>query len=161
MKGRTLDHAVDYEEAIEAFDKALEIKSDYIAALYNKGNVLDHIGNVDAAVETYDHIIRLKPDAYEAWNNKGLALAKIPDRRNEALEAYDKAIAINPKYYEAWINKGNCFVRIRKYQRPLMRMIRPLRYNLQNMLPGLIRGLPLQISADTRMPLMPLIRRLN
>ena len=50
-----------HEEAIKAFDKAVEIKPDYITALYNKGNVLDHIGNVDAAAETYDRIIKLKP----------------------------------------------------------------------------------------------------
>ena len=81
MKGMVLDHAGRYDEAVKAFDKALEIKPDYVKALHNKGNVLDHTGNVEAAVETYDRILAIQPDAFEVWNNKGLTLAKLPERR--------------------------------------------------------------------------------
>ena len=86
----------------------MQLKPDYVEALYKKGNVLDHIGRYEEAIEAYNRIIDLRPNSHEAWNNKGLTLARIPERREEAIEAYNSAIGIKPDYYEAWVNKRKC-----------------------------------------------------
>ena len=41
-----------YEEAIECFDRALEINPNFAEAWNNKGNVLDELGRYEEAVES-------------------------------------------------------------------------------------------------------------
>ncbi len=104
-KGETLAALGRHDEALEAFNKALEIKRDSYKAWYNKGAALAALSRHDEALEAYNKAIEIKGNFYLAWANKGVVLADL-GRHDEALEAYNKAIEIKPNSYEVWYNKG-------------------------------------------------------
>jgi tetratricopeptide (TPR) repeat protein len=99
-RGADLYQRDKYELALEAFDKAIELKPDYAAAWYNRGVILDKLGRYDEALEAYDKVIELKPDDTDAWYNRGFVLDEF-GRYDEALEAYDKVIKLKPDYTAA------------------------------------------------------------
>jgi tetratricopeptide (TPR) repeat protein len=123
----------EYNEAIIAYDKALKLVPDYVAAHNNKGLVLKNRGNLETAltryedalksyqssVESYDKALKLVPDDVYAHNNKGIVLQSRGDlearltRTEDALrsyqssvESYDKALKLAPDYVYAHNNKG-------------------------------------------------------
>jgi tetratricopeptide (TPR) repeat protein len=49
------------DEAIKAFDKAIELNSQYSAAWYNKGRVLYKLNKSDEAIKVYDKAIEINP----------------------------------------------------------------------------------------------------
>jgi tetratricopeptide (TPR) repeat protein/endonuclease/exonuclease/phosphatase family metal-dependent hydrolase len=95
-----------YYEAIQAYDKAIELDPKFAQAWNDKGNALYGQGKYDDAIKLYDEAIRLDPKFAQAWNNKGKALYG-QGKYNDAVKLYDEAIRLNTNYTEAWGNKGN------------------------------------------------------
>ncbi|WP_367343375.1 tetratricopeptide repeat protein [Methanomethylovorans sp.] len=114
-KGRDLYELGTYEEALQAYQKAIEIKSDHPYAWNNKGVVLHDLNKKVEALEAYEKAIEIKPDLADAWSNKG-AILKDLGRYEEALKACEKAIEIKPDYPYAWYNKGAILKDLGKYE---------------------------------------------
>lgn len=93
----------EYDRAIEAFHKALEIKPDMHEAWYNLGNAYGEKGEYDRAIEAFYKALEIKPDKHEAWYNLGLAYDK-KGEYDQAIEAYHKAVEIKPDDHDAWNN---------------------------------------------------------
>lgn len=55
-----------YDEAIDAFKKAIDEEPDYIDAYYNLGSILEFIKQDDAALAVFRQIMLRKPTDYEA-----------------------------------------------------------------------------------------------
>jgi tetratricopeptide (TPR) repeat protein len=104
-----------HEEAIAAYDKALEIKPDMHWAWNNKGAALASLGRYEEAIAAYDKALELKPDKHEAWFNKGVTLGNL-GRYEEAIAAYDKALEIKPDKHAAWNNKGIALRKLGLYE---------------------------------------------
>ena len=85
------------QEALEAYDKAVSLKPDYIEALNNKGLLLDAMGNHKDAIDAYDKALKVKPDFDAAWFNKACAYALLSNK-DDALDSLQKAIKLNPGY---------------------------------------------------------------
>ncbi|MDR2205125.1 MAG: tetratricopeptide repeat protein [Flavobacteriaceae bacterium] len=105
----------EYQEAIECYDKAIDINPDYAEAYNNKGSALGILGKYEEAIECYDKAIELKPDNAEAYYNKGITLSYL-GKYQEAVECYDKAIELKPDNAEVYINKGNALSNLGKHQ---------------------------------------------
>jgi len=103
------------EEAIAAYDKALEIKPDYHEAWNNRGTALSDLGRHEEAIAAYDKAIELKPDYDAAWYNRGTALSAL-GRHEEAIAAYDKALEFKPDLHEAWLNRGNALSALGRHE---------------------------------------------
>ena len=95
----------DYEKAIENYDKALELNSNFEEAWYNKGFNLGELERHAEAIKCYDKAIDLNPNYEKAWHNKGVDLGKL-ERHEEAIECFGNAIELNPNYEKAWYGKG-------------------------------------------------------
>jgi tetratricopeptide (TPR) repeat protein len=110
-KGNALYNLGRNEEAIKAYEKAIEIKPDFNMvhlAWNNKGNAFSNLGRHEEALKAFEKAIEIKPDYHHAWYNKGVALYNF-GRPEEALKALEKAIEIKPDYHlihQAWTNKG-------------------------------------------------------
>jgi tetratricopeptide (TPR) repeat protein len=104
-KGLSLYALGRQDEAIAAYNKALEIQPDYTKAWFNKGNVHSDLGQQDEAMAAYDKALEIQPDYTKAWNSKGIALSGL-GQKDEAIAAFDKALVIKPDYADAWNNKG-------------------------------------------------------
>ena len=104
--GVTLQGQGRLQDAIESYDRAIQLKPDYVDAYYNRGIALKDTGQPEQAVESYEMAIRFKPDYAEAYNNRGIALKEI-GQRELALESFEMAIQLKPDYAEAYNNRGN------------------------------------------------------
>jgi tetratricopeptide (TPR) repeat protein len=63
-----------YDEAIKAFEKAIEVNPNDLDAWYNKGVALGKLCKFDEAIKAYDKAIEINPNDSDVWYNKGLAL---------------------------------------------------------------------------------------
>ncbi len=105
-KGNTHVENGMYSEAIQCYDKALEINPVMADVWNNKGLALARIAKYEEAVTCYDKAIDLRPDDEEVIYNKGIALAHL-GRTKEAIECYDKILEKNPLDAGAWCIKGD------------------------------------------------------
>jgi tetratricopeptide (TPR) repeat protein len=111
-RGVALYNQSKYDEALQAFDRSVEIDPQLDGVWSNKGATLMRVGKgVDMsvmdnkAIQAFDKAIEINPQSYGAWNNKGIALNKKAEYE-EATKAFDKATKINPSNPAAWRNKG-------------------------------------------------------
>ncbi len=111
-KGIALVESNRYEEAIECYDKAIEINAEDADVWYNKGVALDGLYRdeearecYDNAIECYDKLIEIDPEDATEWNNKGVALVGL-NRNEEAIECFDKLIELGSEDADAWRKKG-------------------------------------------------------
>ena len=103
--GTSLYSKGKYSEALQAFDKAIELNPTIPQIWYNKGNALFIQDRYDEAVTAYDKVVELNPQYAYAWFAKGRALNYLK-KYDEALLCFNKSIELNPRDFEAWINKG-------------------------------------------------------
>jgi tetratricopeptide (TPR) repeat protein len=117
-KGNALLAQGKFEEAIQAYDRAIDLDHMDPDALINKGVALYHLRKYDEAVEAYDKAINIDSEKGDAWYNKGLSLVEL-GREAEAEEALNKAIEINPQDEGAWISKGLALYNLGEYDRAI------------------------------------------
>jgi len=97
--------AIDLADAIQAFDKAIEIDPKYAEAWNYIGYALVRQGNYTGGINAFDKAIDIDPQYGEAWNKKGLALV-LQSNYTGGINAFNKAIEIDPQYGEALNNKA-------------------------------------------------------
>ena len=113
-RGNAFNNLKRYEKALDAYDKALAVKSDLAEAWLGRGIIFCDLGRYDEAFAAYDKALALKPDFVEAWLAHGNAFNDLK-RYEEALDAYDKALAVKSDLAEAWLGRGNIFNNHRRY----------------------------------------------
>ena len=97
--GNTYHKEEDYDRAIAAFTRAIELKQDYPGAYTNRGVAYRSKGDYERAIENHDKAIELKPDCANAYFNRGDAYKNRGDaykRKGDNYHAendYDLAIA--------------------------------------------------------------------
>ena len=65
------------KEAIECYDKALEIDAKKASAWYNKGLAFGNLGKYEQAIECYDKALEIEPNYADVLNNKKLTIKKL------------------------------------------------------------------------------------
>ncbi len=105
-KGNTLVESGMYAEAIQCYDKALEINPKIGEVWNNKGLALARTGRHSEAVQCYDKALEIAPGDAEIIYNKGIALSHLGNRE-EAMQCYDKIVEMNPSDSSAWCSKGD------------------------------------------------------
>ncbi len=95
------------KSAIEAYDKAIELKPDFVEAYNNRGLAKAELGQPehDPAIKDYDEALRLKPDLAEAYNNRGNSKAELK-KYAPAIKDYTEALRLKPDYAQAYNNRG-------------------------------------------------------
>ena len=114
--GFTLDRQEKYEEAIAAYEKAIQLNPQYADAYYNLVNTLDEIEKYEEAMAAYQKAIQLNPQYASAYNNLGNTLDEI-EKYEEAIAAYQKAIQLNPQGCRCLQQSGCYFSKSRKITR--------------------------------------------
>jgi len=83
-----------FEEAVQAYQKALMLKPDYADACYNMGNSLASLDRHAAALEQYEKALMFKPDDAYTYYNIGVAMQEL-GRHAEAVGNFKRAIQLN------------------------------------------------------------------
>ena len=97
-KGNEAYKNKQYDEATNAYQKAIENDTSSQAAQYNLGNAFYKSGKTEEAEQAYDNAISKSQSAIDkanAWYNKGMALQnskKLP----ESIDAFKQALRLNP-----------------------------------------------------------------
>ena len=72
-KGNAIADQGKYDEAVHAYDKAIELEPKYSDAWNNRGEAFHNWGKFDEAIRCFDKAIEINPKNAFAWNNKGHA----------------------------------------------------------------------------------------
>jgi len=116
LQGIDLSGQQKYEDALQAFDKALEINESYIAAWVGRSEALWHIGRYNESLTSSDKALKLDPNHVRAWIMRGVTLHGLGDF-NGSDQAYDRAIEIDPAYGMAWNDKAWLYYKQDQYQK--------------------------------------------
>jgi Tfp pilus assembly protein PilF len=82
-------------EAMDCFQKSLQIHPDNADTLYNMGNALVRMGKIDEAITNYRRALEIDPSHADALANLGLALsAKM--QFDEAVPCFEQALKLDP-----------------------------------------------------------------
>ena len=109
--GRQSIDAKHWNEALNAYNKAIDLNPNDASAYYNRGLAYDNLDKDDLAIADYEKAIELNPKYGDAFNN----LAKTYGRRGyykQAILFYDRVIELNPKDADAYYNRGKAYERL-------------------------------------------------
>jgi tetratricopeptide (TPR) repeat protein len=84
-------------EALQFFDKALEIDPENYLAWANKGLILKTLDKVEEALLCYNRALRINPEYITVWYNKGVLLGSLGNFQ-EAIRAFNKVLELNPEH---------------------------------------------------------------
>ena len=113
-RGNVLAQMERHEEALDAFEKALQLDARNADVLNNCGNVLAKLNRHEEALARFAQALSLRPDHLDALTNRGNALKKL-ERYDEAIHHYELAIARAPGSVTAQVNLANTFQRLNWY----------------------------------------------
>ena len=115
----------NYDLAIKAYDKAVELKpsiqlpANAAVAYSNRGVAYRKSGENDRAIADYTKAIELKPDYAAAYSNRGRAYRDKGDCLHAILD-YTKAIELKPDYAIAYSNRGVAYAKKGNYHRAIL-----------------------------------------
>ena len=113
-KGTDLAKHTQYEEALGAYDKAIEINQSYGDPWNAKGNALQTLKRYQEAVDAYDKALTIDNKSISAWNGKGNSLKSL-NHYDEALSAFQKTIEINTNYTTGYLGIASTLQSLQKY----------------------------------------------
>ena len=101
-----------FEAAVPAWKKALELNPEDPRGHNNLGVALFENGKMDEAIAEYRKSLELNPNSSQTHNNLGSALAE-KGSLDAALPEFQKAVELNPDNAAAHVNLGNAFANVR------------------------------------------------
>ena len=104
VQGTILGRKGRFEDAIQHFDRAIEIDPRYLDAWFNKGVALINKRDDPGAMECFQKAALLEPDQAEAWLKMG-AICRRMKNYEKALECLDKCLEREPENISAMTGK--------------------------------------------------------
>ncbi len=111
-EGYNLSANGSYEQALQAYEKSIQIDPNNEITWINKANVLLRLNRTDEATDAYQKALDITNKTLEAepqnatlWSAKGLLLHNVGNYE-EAVMAFDNATSADPKFEMAWKMKG-------------------------------------------------------
>lgn len=107
-----------YREAIESYNKAIELNPRYANAYLYRGNAYEAIEEYDQALEDYNKACQLNPMDLFAFKNRG-GLYKTLKLYDKALKDFERAIQLDPLYESPYEERGNVYAEVKNYDKAL------------------------------------------
>ncbi|CAC9505607.1 hypothetical protein [uncultured Gammaproteobacteria bacterium] len=130
-KGNNNYHKSEFEKAIEAYKKAIEINPDSDMAYCNMGLAYDKLGELKEAIKAHKKAIEFNSNIDKAYCGMGHAYASL-DKLKEAIEAYKKAIEIKPDSDMAYCNMGSAYGKSGKFKEAIEAFKKAIEFNSNN-----------------------------
>ena len=84
-----------YAEAVEYYDKVINLAPNHYIAWYNKATDLARLNKYEEAIACYNVAIKLHPTDSSYWTNKGLVLL-LQREYAEAVACFDVSVRLDP-----------------------------------------------------------------
>jgi len=99
------------DEALQIFDRSIQLKPDDANIYFNRGLTLKALGQLQESMQSFEKAIQLKPDFAPAYYSLGKALQE-SEQVELAAASFTMAIRINPDFAEAYYNRGNAEINL-------------------------------------------------
>ena len=113
----------DYQNAIDSFDKAIEVKPDFAEVFYNRGVAYIKLGKYTKAIDDFTQVILLNSDRSGfltmAFYNRG-NVYNLLEEYDKGINDYNKVIEMNPDFVEAYYYRGNAYIKLQQYEKALV-----------------------------------------
>ena len=92
-------------EAIKAFDQAIEINPEMTSAWSNRAFIQIMTGDLQGAESSITKALAIDANYAPAWAKRGILLSN-QNRYLESIAAFDRAIELSDRVPEVWLNRG-------------------------------------------------------
>jgi tetratricopeptide (TPR) repeat protein len=113
--GMIFTQTKQWDMALNAFSRALEIDNTNASLYINRGNVLLEMECLNDALSCFECAIDLENYNHIAHYNKGIVLHKLK-LFEDSIANYDRAIKIKPDFAIAYSNRGNVLLELRRFE---------------------------------------------
>lgn len=113
-KANTFYELQRYEDALDNYQQAIDIKPEYAQAWNGQAKALYELDSHEKALSAYDKAIELEPNYLDSWRGRGFALNKLK-RYQEAIYSFDKALKLQPESPEVLNAKGQALSNLKRY----------------------------------------------
>ena len=117
-RGNSYSRQGQYQQAIEDYDKAIELDPNVAPAHHNRGISYHALGQNERAIEDYDKVIELDPNDGRAYYNRGNSYSR-QGQYQQAIDDYDKVIELDPNDAEPYSDRGSSYHRLGQNERAI------------------------------------------
>ena len=103
--GLSYDATGDYDRAIDAFSKAIQLFSGSATLFNNRGNAYKGKGDLEHAIADYNEAIRLSPNSGNGYHYRGNAY-EAKGEFERALVDFNTVIRLHPEYVLGYLERG-------------------------------------------------------
>jgi protein O-mannosyl-transferase len=114
--GRFFREINQYDKAIAAYNKAIEINPGSYNTYSNRGKAMFDLGRIDEALQNFNRSIELNANYVEALSNRGAAHAA-KSNFQEALNDLNKALGLDPQNINALSNRSLSFYSMNEFEK--------------------------------------------
>ena len=118
-EGNNLHNLQHYQEALEAYDQAIEQDPHFADAYDGRGDALYSLNRYQEALAAYERAIQLDPNYAHAYEDKGNLLYDLK-HYHEALAAYERAIQLDSSSAVSFNGKGDALYYLNHFQEALL-----------------------------------------
>ena len=105
----------DWRAAIDHFEQAIELKSNYPDASLKLGETYAEVGKYSEAIDQLEPLIQTQSKTADAYRERGEVRFEIGEYQ-AAIADYDQALKIDPKNAEAYNHRGDARTEIGQYE---------------------------------------------
>ncbi|MFY9622523.1 MAG: tetratricopeptide repeat protein [Pyrinomonadaceae bacterium] len=106
------------DDALAAFDQAIELDPNSIQAWIGKADALASLDRLEEALGAIDYALILVPDDELALTNKARILSEV-DKFEQAISVYDQILQIDPNNVQILVEKGAVLCALKRPQEAL------------------------------------------
>lgn len=127
-RGYSLGISGNQKDAVEAFNKSIELNPRLAVVYYNRGVAYHVLGNYQQAIKDLDMAIELNPLFSVAYSNRGIAHGELGNYQ-QAVKDFNKAIELNPRLAVAYYNRGNAYFNLGNHQQAIKNFNKAIELN--------------------------------
>jgi len=116
------------KEAIDDFNKSIQLSPENGTVYNNRGNALMDLGHPDEAVKDFDRAIALSPNYGPAYNNRGNARVAL-GQSNLAFQDFRKAVELMPQSAVPFNGRGTAHEQLKRYHAAVRDLTRAITLN--------------------------------
>ncbi|MEM6400907.1 MAG: tetratricopeptide repeat protein [Cyanobacteria bacterium P01_D01_bin.116] len=113
-KANTFYDLQRYEDALNNYKQAIDIKPEYAQAWNGQAKALYELNSHQEALSAYDKAIELEPSYQDSWKGRGFVLNKLK-RYQDAIYSFDKALELEPESPEIFNARGKSLSNLKRY----------------------------------------------
>jgi len=113
-KANTLYDLQRYEDALNNYKQAIDIKPEYAQAWNGQARALYELNSHQDALSAYDKAIEIEPSYQDSWKGRGFVLNKLK-RYQEAIYSFDKALKLQPESPQVLNARGKSLSNLKRY----------------------------------------------